>query len=155
MSQTPPFDLELAHRWFSADCFNRVWGYLDHPDRTANDDETMLSLAHASIAHWRDRKDCTDQNLSIACRQLSRVHAVLKNPDPALHYGRLCHEVSTEEPPFYLGYAHEAIARPAKVSGDDDAFQAHLKQALKCAAQVESAEDRGALETDLLDLKPA
>ena len=130
MNPQPPFDIALAHQWFSADCFNRTWGLLDKAERTPEEDEQMISLAHASIAHWREREDCANQNLSIGYWQLSRIHAVLGRAENAKHYGQLCLSVSTEEPPFFLGYAHEALARAAKVAGDQSAFESHLRKAL-------------------------
>lgn len=53
------------HKKLSADCFNRTWELLDKKERTKEDDGRMTSLAHASLAHWRMREDCTDRNLSI------------------------------------------------------------------------------------------
>lgn len=149
MSETPPFDLARAHRWFSADCFNRVWALLDKPDRTPDECERMISLAHASLAHWRERADCTAQNLSIGYWQVSRVHAVLWQAENARRYGRLCLDVSGAEPPFYLGYAHEALARAEKLAGNAIVAQQHLAEARRLAELVADAEERAALNSDL------
>lgn len=152
MSESPPFDLARAHRWFSADCFNRVWTLLDKPDRTADDCERMISLAHASLAHWRERADCTAQNLSVGCWQISRVYAVLGQVENARHYGRLCLEASANEPPFYLGYAHEALARAERLAGNSVAARHHLAEAERLAALVADAQERAALTSDLAGL---
>jgi hypothetical protein len=152
MSESPPFDLACAHRWFSADCFNRVWALLDKPDRTPEEGERMISLAHASLAHWRERVDCTAQNLSIGYWQLSRVYAVLGQVENARRYGRLCLDVSGAEPLFFLGYAHEALARAETLAGNPAAAQHHLAEARRLAALVADAEERRALENDLATL---
>lgn len=152
MSESPPFDLARAHRWFSADCFNRVWALLEKPDRTPDDGERMISLAHASLAHWRERTDGMRQNFSIGYWQLSRVYAVLGQAENARHYGRLCLEASANEPPFYLGYAHEALARAEKLAGNVASSQQHLAEARLLAALVADAEERRALEKDLAEL---
>lgn len=149
MSDAPPFDPAAAHRWFSADCFNRVWTLLEKPDRTPDECERMISLAHASLAHWRERTDCTTRNLSIGYWQLSRVYAVLNQPAPARHYGELCLAVSAEEAPFFLGYAHEALARASRLAGEWAIKQEHLTEARRCAALVSDPEERAALEADL------
>ncbi|MFM8470231.1 MAG: hypothetical protein ACKODH_09715 [Limisphaerales bacterium] len=149
MNQPPPFDLALAHRWFSSDCFNRVWSLLDKSDRTPDESEAMTSLAHASLAHWRARADCTAQNLSIGYWQLSRVYAVLGQADNARRYGRLCLAVSSSEPPFYLGYAHESLARAERLAGNAAAAAEHLREARRLAAQVTEQDERTALEADL------
>lgn len=149
MPATPPFDAAAAHRWFAADYFNRTWDLLDMPERTSEDNERMISLCHASLAHWRERADCQPRNLSIGYWQLSRVLATLGKGEDAGHYGRLCLGVSAAEPPFYLGYAHEALARAATVTADHATAREHLDKAGQLATQVTKAEDRQALETDL------
>lgn len=152
MSDTPPFDLARAHRWFSADSFNRVWTLLEQPDRTPDDDERMISLAHAALAHWRERADCTPRNLSIGYWQVSRVYAVLGQAENARHYGQLCLTASAGEKPFYLGYAHEALARAEQLSRDIPAAEHHLAEARRLAALVADKEERAALENDLAGL---
>ena len=115
----------------------------------------MISLAHASMAHWRERDDATPQNLSIGYWQLSRVYAVIEQADNARHYGQRCLEVSAEEGPFFLGYAHEALTRAARLGGDASAFQLHLQKAKSLAAAIEDVENRQLLEADLAELETA
>ena len=149
MSAAPPFDLAAAHRWFAVDYFNRVWELLDKSDRSAEDNECMISLCHASLAHWQDRSDCTARNLSISWWQLSRVHALLGQGELAMHTALHCLDASHDEPPFFLGYAHEAIARAAKLMGNSYIQSRHRDFAAQLAATVEDAGDRQALEADL------
>lgn len=140
------------HKALSVDCFNRAWELLEKKDRTKDDDERMISMAHASLAHWRMRDDCTDHNLSIGYWQLSRVYAVLGQVENARRYGELCLGVSGKEPPFYLGYAHEALVRAALMQKDKAAFETHLNEARALVAKVEDAEEKKALEKDLAEL---
>lgn len=144
-----------AHQYFSADFFGKTWELLEKQGRNQEDDERMISLAHASLAHWRMREDCTDRHLSIGYWQISRVHAVLGKAENARHYGGLCLAVSSNEPPFYLGYAHEALARAAKLAGDGKAFRCHLESAQILAEQVEDAEEKTMLVDDLNKLAQA
>ncbi len=140
------------HKKLSADCFNRAWELLDKKDRTKEDDERMISLAHASLAHWRMREDCTDRNLSIGYWQLSRVYAVLGQGNNAERYGGLCLRISGKEPPFYLGYAHEALARAALLNERKELFERHMTEAKALAAKVTDADEKKALEDDLAQL---
>ena len=48
-------DLEKAHRYFSAECFNRTWDYIGKPDRTPEDNLAMLFTSMASMWHWTTR----------------------------------------------------------------------------------------------------
>lgn len=141
------------HRKLSADSFNRTWELLDKENRSQEEDERMISLAHSSLAHWRMREDCTDQNLGIGYWQISRVYAVLGDGNNAKRYGELCLAVSGKEPPFYLGYAHEALARAALVQKDRGAFDRHLAEARTQASLVGDPGERTFLEDDLATLE--
>jgi len=75
------FHLETAKR-----CFNRTWEYLDRKNRTTDDDEMMLHLAHAARYHWGFVG--TAENLAVGDWQVSRVYAELKQPQLALHFAK-------------------------------------------------------------------
>ena len=136
----------------SADCFNRAWELLDKKQRTTEDDERMISLAHASLAHWRMREDCTDHELSIGYWQLSRVYAVLGQGNNAARYGGLCLHVSGKETAFYLAYAHEALARAALLNKQRELFDQHLADAKALVTRVTDADEKKMLEDDLAAL---
>jgi tRNA A-37 threonylcarbamoyl transferase component Bud32/tetratricopeptide (TPR) repeat protein len=142
------------HKALSVDCFNRAWQLIDKQDRTGEEDERMISLAHASLAHWRQRDDCKPLQVSIGYWQISRVYAVLGQGENARRYGGLCLAASAKETPFYLGYAHEALARAAMLQKDKAAFDMHMAEARTLAAKVESPEERKLLEDDLAGLLP-
>ncbi|MCB1076937.1 MAG: hypothetical protein KDM64_03820, partial [Verrucomicrobiae bacterium] len=55
MDSSPPFDPAPAHRFFSAECFNRAWDLIDKADRSAEEDDEMRALCHASLWHWTQR----------------------------------------------------------------------------------------------------
>ncbi|HBJ83797.1 MAG TPA: hypothetical protein DDZ88_08010 [Verrucomicrobiales bacterium] len=147
-------DITAAHRYFSADFFNLTWELIEKAERSPEDTECMISLSHASLAHWRMREDCTARNLSIGYWQLSRVYALAGQADNATHYGQLCLGVSGQEPPFYISYAHEALARAAKLKGDTSILDAHLAEARRFAAQVTDAEEKKMLDDDLDKFSP-
>jgi hypothetical protein len=150
----PQFDVAVAHEYFSADCFNKAWDYLDQAERSSEDDQRMIETSLASVWHWTQREDCTDTNLSIGYWQASRVYATARVGAEAYRYGELCLKVSQAEgvPPFYLGYAYEALARAALVMGDRKRMGQHLSEARRVAEAVPDLEARKALLADLDDL---
>jgi hypothetical protein len=79
-----------AHRFFSAQCFNRAWDLIRKPDRTDLENEQMLLLSQASLWHWTQRSDCTPRHLSIGYWQLSRVQALLGQAENALDSAKKC-----------------------------------------------------------------
>jgi hypothetical protein len=149
MTETPPFDLEAAHRYFAPHCFNRTWDLINQPARSADEDELMLQLAMASLWHWGQRPDVTPLNISIGAWQVSRVHALAGRGQEAMRYGQMSLSAAAAEPPFYRGYAHEAMARACMVLGDSQGTGEHLAAAHRLLGEVTDPEEREMLEKDL------
>ncbi|MEE9555059.1 MAG: tetratricopeptide repeat protein [candidate division Zixibacteria bacterium] len=149
MSKKPDFDLQTAHKYFSAHCFNGAWEYIAKKDRAPEDDRKMIHLAEASVWHWTQRDDCTDKNLSIGYWQLSRVFAISGRIDDARRYGELSLEFSKNEEPFCKGYAYEALARAESLAGNADKAKEYLGEARKLAEQVNDADSKKWLVDDL------
>lgn len=151
MTKKPDFDINAAHKYFSASCFNQTWGYIDKRERTKSDEDTMLLLSLASLWHWTQREDCTDTNLSIGYWQVSRVFALMNQADNARHYGELCLEASQKEgvPAYYRGTAYEALARAEQVAGNRDKAKNYLSQAQQVAAALSDPEEKNMLVSDL------
>lgn len=149
MSTAPSFDPLAAHRWFSAAFFNQTWDLIDQAERSASDNQRMVELCLASIAHWRLREDCKPVNLSIGFWLAARVHTLVGRADEALRYAWLSLEQGREQGAFFEGYAHEAIARAARLAGDDALKREHLERAQTFLASIDDEQSRDALVADL------
>lgn len=151
----PDFDVSAAHKFFSAVCFNMAWELIDKADRTPEEDEQMIRLTLASHWHWTQRDDYADINASIAHWQTSRIYAMLGQADSARKYGEMCLAKSQGEdvPPFYLGYAYEALARAESVAGDSEKAKEYLSEARKAADQVTDEDSKKMLLDDLEAIK--
>jgi hypothetical protein len=152
MTNIPEFDVVAAHKYFSADCFNRAWDLMDKKDRSVEEDRTMVLLNQASLYHWSQRPDNDNKSMSIGYWQASRIQSLLGNAAESKRYARICLEYSRELEPFYLGYAYEALARAARASGDTAQFEKYISEALKQAQLVSRQEDRELLLKDLAGL---
>jgi tetratricopeptide (TPR) repeat protein len=136
-------------RRLAVDLFNGVWRLLERGDRTVDDDDEMLHMAHASRYHWGQVG--TAVNRSRGEWQCSRVYAVLGRAEPALHHAQrnldLCraHDIAD----FDLAFAYEALARGSAVAGDLAQARAWTEQALAAAADIADDEDRELLLADL------
>jgi hypothetical protein len=144
-------NIKAAHKYFSADCFNKTWAYIDLPEWTADQEEEMLRLALASHWHWTQRKDYRPTNASIANWQVSRVFALLGQADIARRFAlRSLEAIENEDvPPFYTGYAYEALARAEAVAGDEESMQAYIDKARGAAGSVDDEESKQLLLSDL------
>ena len=151
MAQKPLFDLQTAHHFFAANCFNQVWDLIDKTSRTPEEDDQMIRLALASHYHWTQRDDYSAQSESIACWQISRVYAVLAQADNARRYAEKSLDASRRDgrQPFYTGYSYEALARAESIAGNPAKTTEYLAEARRYAQLIPGEDDRQALLTDL------
>ena len=151
MSKKPDFDLESAHRYFSAQCFNQAWDLIDKEDRTPEEDEQMILLNMASRWHWSQRPDYGLKNHSVGCWQASRVYALAGQAENAWRYAQLSLDAAREGDlgPFYVGYAYEALARAEKAAGNQEKMDEYLGEARYTAGAVDDDGERKLLMDDL------
>jgi hypothetical protein len=151
MAEKPDIDLQVAHKYFSAQCFNAAWDLMEKTDRSPEEDEQMIRLSQASHWHWTRREDYSDKEKSIAYWQTSRIYAILGLADNARRYGQLCLAASRDEelPPFCLGYAYEALARAESAAKNKEQMQVYLQQAREAAERMSDPETRKQFEDDL------
>ena len=144
-------DQRYEHKYVSANCFNKAWDLIDKADRTSAEDEEMIRLSLASHYHWTQRDDYSPTSASIGHWQTSRIYAILGQVENTRRYGQLCLEASRAEdvPPFYLGYAYEALARAEAVGGDREKSEKFIIEAKAAAENIEKPEDRKPLLDDL------
>ena len=153
MTKVPEFDVPAAHRYFSAHCFNTAWDLIEKKDRTPDDERLMVALNQACIYHWLQRDDCNNQRLSVGYWQASRIQALLGNAAEALRLGAICLSYSGALSPFYLGFAHEALARAHRLAANVKDATRHLQSAQELAAKVSDKGERELLVADLAHLE--
>ena len=149
----PTFDLVAAHKYFAADRYNKTWGFMDNPNRTPEEDLSMLHTAMASLWRWSQREDATPINFSIGYWQVARVFALLGQPDNARCYGEMSPKAAQGGEPFYIGYAYESLARAEMVAGNKAKMNEYLAQARSFAEKMEDEEDKQVLVKDLETIK--
>lgn len=143
------FDAQAAHRQFSIVCFNAAWKYLEKEPLELSEMDELLSLAHASLWHWKQRDDCKPENISVGCWQISRAWAKVGSVRAGRLWARRCLEVSDGLAPFYLGYAYEALARAEALGGHETKARQCLNQARALADEVTDEDSRNLLLQDL------
>jgi len=103
------------HRKVAAECFNRTWDYLQQKNRSLDDDQMMLNLAHASRYHWS--LIGKPWNFTTGDWQISRVYATLNQPDLALSFAKKALETSQKHNlSERLISAYEGMARAHAVA---------------------------------------
>ncbi len=142
-----------SHKELAVALFSRTWELLDKEPRTSEDDVEMLTAAFASRYHWRQIGDA--KSFSISDWQVARVAAVLGYPDLAETFGRTSLQIASTADlgPFYVGYAHEALARAARLAGNREEAAEHLAAAYEMLELIEEPEERDLLAPDLEELR--
>jgi tetratricopeptide (TPR) repeat protein len=130
------------HKKTAKKCFNEAWDYLDKKTRTADDEQQMLHLAHASRYHWGFVGSA--RNFAVGDWQLSRVYAALKEPRLALHFAKSALETTQKNNlADNLPSAHEGMARAYAIAGEERSARDHIKKAREALKTAEmSAEDK-------------
>lgn len=142
-------DKEL-HRKLGIDFFNFTWSYLDKPQRTRQEADTMIHAAHASRFHW-EMSGCEPVNLARGEWQISRVYAVLGRAEPAHFHAQrsldICLEYGIGD--FDLAFAYEALARAAAVGLQASEHAKYLALAQQAAEHIADPEDKKLVLHDL------
>jgi hypothetical protein len=108
-----------THRKFAVEAFNKTWDLIDKTDRSQEEIDRMINLAHASRYHW----EIAGEGVNIARGewQISRVYAILKRAEPSLYHAKRCLEVTLKNKlkDFDLAFAYEAMARANCIAGNN------------------------------------
>ena len=138
-----------VHRQLGVELFNLVWEYLEKPDRSQHEDDTMLNAAHASRYHWELAG--TEVNLARGEWQLARVYTILQRSEPATYHATRSLEICQANGigDFDLAFAYEALARAAALAGAYPESKAWFEKARMAAKDIAEADDRELLEKDL------
>ena len=153
MADNTPFDVTAAHKYFSAENFNRTWELIEKSKRTDEENLAMLHAAIASLWHWSQREDVSVKNLSVAYWQVSRVCNLIQQPSLARTYGLQALKHAASLDPFYKGYAYETLARAEMQSGNRVIMLEYLNKARGFAQQVIKDEDKKLILQDLETIK--
>lgn len=138
-----------AERTLAAGLFNATWTLMEKEDRSRDEDDAMLHMAHAARHHWGQIGK--PENLARGEWQCSRVYALLRRPEPCLHHAQRVLDICTEHgiADFDLAFAYEALARGHAIAGDAERARAYTEQALAAAEDITEEDDRELLLTDL------
>jgi DNA-binding transcriptional MerR regulator len=150
MPETDPKLSDEENRRIGIALFNATWTLIEKENRTRDEDDAMLHMAHAARHHWA--ASGTDAaHLARGEWQCSRVYAILGRPEPSLHHAQrvldLCQENSIGD--WDLAFAYEALARGQAVAGNAERARAYTEQALAAAEDIAEDDERELVLGDL------
>jgi hypothetical protein len=139
----PPFDLARAHRWFAIECNNQAWDFVEKADRTSEETQRMLHLAHAAALHWEAVG--TNLNRQRAEGLLATAYVVAGDAAAAVRHGERCLSLSVaneaDETPFDRATALACAAAAQALAGNHSQAE-RLRTLAQVAAAKLPEEDR-------------
>lgn len=122
--------------------FNKTWELIELPERTAEQDEEMIHLAHASRYYWSKTGDYV--NWSRGDWMLSKVYSIVGEGQNALKYALANEKLHTKYTlkDFDAAFIHEALARSYALLEKRDLKEFHLGKARGLIDGIRKEEDR-------------
>ncbi|MBN2018138.1 MAG: hypothetical protein JW794_08450 [Candidatus Cloacimonetes bacterium] len=135
------YTLDQAHEIFAVEFFNNTWDFLDKPERTYEENEVMLNLAHASLMHWSIIGKPI--NMQRGEWMVAHVYTILERKEPALHHAKNCLSITEKFgfDDFDLAFAYEEYAR-ALALNDDDSWEEYYDLAKSAGELIKEQGDR-------------
>jgi hypothetical protein len=144
MSDEKLYTLEEAHKPFAIQFHGEFWTLHDQPERTADENERMLSAAFASLHHWRAAG--TPLHHQRGEWLISRAYAVLGEGANALTHARRCLELLEAHKDlmqdFDFAFAYESMARAYALSGEVTDARNYIALAHEAGNKIQDGEDR-------------
>jgi hypothetical protein len=134
----------------AVECFNKTWDYLKKKDRTPNEEQSMLNMAHSSRYHWGYVGKA--RNFAIGDWQISRVYAALNQPDLTVHFAKTCLETCQKNDlSDILVSAYEGIARAYAIAKDYKLARECINKARQQLRKVVLDDEDSKIYSDQID----
>ncbi|MES0881945.1 hypothetical protein [Roseibium sp. SCP14] len=142
---------DVDHKALAISLNQRIWFLLEKKDRTAEECEEMVHVAHASLWHWLQVGGPVQQQRGEWL--IGRVYVVLGIAEAALRHAErtfdLTERHSAELQDFDHAYAYELMARALLLSGDHGKALDMWERAGNLGAEIQGVEDREIFQGDL------
>ncbi|MFW9930588.1 MAG: hypothetical protein ACFFD1_14460 [Candidatus Thorarchaeota archaeon] len=152
MSKELTEEQKKFHKDIAVKCFNKTWDYIDMNQRTTEDDQTMIQLAHTSRYHWGvvGKPD----NWCVGDWQISRVYALLKQPELSLKFAqsslKICLDNGIKD--YQLASAYEGIAKAYSLI-DKVKSREYIAKAKKAVENIKDPEDKKLILSQIDEIK--
>ena len=154
MPEELKYTLEEANKYFAVRFNNAIWPLLEKPNKTEDENNELINLAHASLLHWSKRPDCKKINLQRGEYMIAIAYTEAKRKELALYHAERCKAITNEHPEenddFDLPYAHLAMASALYLNGFNEEADKQLKEAQRLAGAIKNEVDKKIFMGDLV-----
>jgi hypothetical protein len=153
MGNTGNYSIEEANRFFAVYFNNEVWRLLGSDSQSEDDKREIIHLAHASLAHWRRRKDCKIKNLSRGEYLIAIAYINAGRKEPAMHHAGSCLEITQSHPAemddFDLAHAHLIMGWASHLNGNSREAGNYFSEAKRLGEGIKNVKDKEIFLSDL------
>ncbi|NHJ41401.1 MAG: hypothetical protein FK731_15325 [Asgard group archaeon] len=137
------------HKKLAVDAYNKTWALIDKKDKSQEEIDEMIHIAHASRYHWG--KIGEPMHFERGEWQISRVYSLINQPESALYHAKRCLDICLENNigDFDIAFAYEAMARANAVAGKTKEKDVFLQKAREAAENIKKKEDKEYFLTEL------
>ncbi len=149
MSEPTIINEDAAHKKFAVDCFNKIWTLLQKENRTTEENEMMIHLAHTSLFHWLHVGTALHEQRG--AWMLAWVYTILEDKTKALHHAKCCLALTEKNDfkDFDLAYAYESMARACALNAMNSESNHSLSRAKEAGEKIAENDDRDLFMNDL------
>ncbi len=142
-------DEREAHQYFAIETFNGAWELIEKPDRSDDDNATMLERAFASRWHWGFVGG--PEQLATGDWQIAHVASLLGYGWMAQFYARRAFDTCEREGwgDWQRASMLEGMARAAAAAGDTEQHAQYYALAAEAVAAIAEDEERAVIASQL------
>ncbi len=139
------------HQQQAIELFNGSWDLLLKEKRSAEEENTLFNMVHASLYHWR--KVGQPINILRGEWMICHVYTLLSHKEEAMYHAKNVLRLMEEQKPtdWDLAYCYEAMARVYALWQNKEGFMQYHELAVKAGKEIAELESRQQFESDLAD----
>ena len=153
MSEERKYTIEEANKYFAINYNNKIWPLLEKKEKTEDENNEIINLAHASLLHWSKSAECKNVNLQRGEYMIALAYINANRKRPALYYAKRCkkmtEENAAESKDFDFAYASLVMAMALRLNEDREGADKYLKDAKEMGEHIKNKEDKRIFMDDL------
>lgn len=133
---------DRIHRLLAIRLFNATWELIDTNERSVEENDAMISGAHASLYHWSQVGG--PEQLTVGHWQVAHVYTLLRQGQSALYHATRCLEICAANGigDWRLAFAYEAVARAYAANGSPESCRDYHTKAVEAGVQISATGER-------------
>ncbi len=143
----PPFDVQVAHRWFAVQLNNLAWDLVEEKHLSQTRLERLIHAAHAACFHWLEAGNLLN-HLRAQCL-LATAYAKAGLSEPAIRHAEKCLALSLaagdSQTAFDRATAHGCASTAFALAGQRERAKTEYTAAKSAADALGDAADRDVL----------